>query len=206
MSPYPAHMPISLRPPLPIPSWQTIRTALGDVTGRAVIHISANSYSSSLLPITRRCVEAAPEAAYLGDEVVPVERLDAIEIPAGAALLKIDTQGTESSVVRGADSVLDQVEAVEVEVSLVALYEGQDLAGRMQSSARQIPVALEPAFSDPASGEILQLDVLFARARDASLASPGSGLRSDLGDLGYWTLGPCGESRASLAPLVHPCL
>lgn len=142
--------------------------ALGDASGQAVIHISANSYSSSLLSITERCVEAAPEAAYLRDEVVQVERLDAVEIPPGAALLKIDTQGTEPSVLRGAGAILGRVEAIEVEVSLVPLYEGQELAGEVCAILRDlgfVPVGLDPAFCDSATGDILQLDVLFARFR-----------------------------------------
>ena len=42
-------------------------------------------------------------------------------------LLKIDTQGYEDNVIRGAGSVLDHVEVIIVETSFGELYEGQPL-------------------------------------------------------------------------------
>src|SRR5690348_14983189 len=43
--------------------WQTRNVALGDRRSHLTLHVSANSYSSSFLQLTNRCVEAAPDAA-----------------------------------------------------------------------------------------------------------------------------------------------
>lgn len=150
------------------PKWHTMRVALAEEPGTATIHVSANSYSTSFLPITGRCVDAAPGAAYVGTELVDVATLDLLALPPGAAMLKIDVQGTEPSVLRGAREFLRQVEAVEAELSLVPLYKGQDLAPAVCQLLRNegfVPVALDVAFADPTTGEILCLDGLFARVR-----------------------------------------
>ena len=148
------------------PEWGTMRIALAEHAGTASIHVSANSYSSSLLPITDRCVDAAPDAAYVGTELVDVTALDLLELPPGIAMLKLDVQGSESSVLRGARETLRRVQVVEVELSLVPLYDGQDLAPavcRMLRADGFAPLALDVAFADPATGEILCLDGLFSR-------------------------------------------
>ena len=54
------------------PKWHTMRVALAEEARTASIHVSANSYSSSILSITDRCVDAAPDAAYVGTERVEV--------------------------------------------------------------------------------------------------------------------------------------
>jgi FkbM family methyltransferase len=148
------------------PAWQVMRTAAGDDAGMRTIHVSANSYSSSLLHATNRSVDAIPETASIRSEPVPVAILDRLDLPPGPAMLKIDVQGAELSVLRGARSLLERVELVEIELSLVELYEGQALAPAVCSLLREagfIPVALDVPFVHPTTGEILQLDGLFAR-------------------------------------------
>jgi FkbM family methyltransferase len=147
------------------PKWHTVRVALAEEAGTAAIHVSANSHSSSFLPITNRCVDAAPDAAYVRTELVDVTALDLLTLPPGAAMLKIDLQGTEPSVLRGARKLLRRVEVLELELSLVTLYDGKDVAPavcQMLRTERFVPLALDVAFTDPITGEILQLDGLFA--------------------------------------------
>jgi FkbM family methyltransferase len=145
-------------------AWQTFNLALGEALTVAAMNVSANSYSSSFLPITQRTVEADHSAAYVGTEHVNVTALDLLELPPGRTMLKIDVQGFEPSVLRGARALLLTVELVELELSLVPIYEGQELAPAVCALLRDygfVPVALEPAFSDPTTGEILQVDGLF---------------------------------------------
>ena len=53
------------------PQWQTRQLALGDKPDRAAaINLSANSYSSSFLPIERVHVDAAGDAAFVGQQEV----------------------------------------------------------------------------------------------------------------------------------------
>jgi hypothetical protein len=81
--------------------------------------------------------------------------------------LKIDTQGYESQVLRGATRTLKRAIAVEVELTLAPLYEGQALAFEICSMLRRadfVPTQIAPGYSDPNTDEILQLDVIFGRS------------------------------------------
>jgi FkbM family methyltransferase len=146
------------------PGWQTFNLALGEAPAVAAMNVSANSFSSSFLPIAQRTVEAAHDAAYVGTEDVTVTALDLLVLPPGRKMLKADVQGFEPSVLRGARTLLPTLELVELELSLVPIYQGQELAPAVCGILRDhgfVPVALEPAFSHPTTGEILQIDGLF---------------------------------------------
>lgn len=145
--------------------WHTHRVALGEASGVATINVSANSYSSSFLPITNASLDAAPEAAYVGQEDVAITRLDLLDLPPGRKMLKADVQGTEPGVIRGAQGVLPEVELVELEMSLVPIYKGQELAPAVCSLLRAsgfAPVALEASWENPQTGEVLCIDAIFA--------------------------------------------
>jgi FkbM family methyltransferase len=153
-----------------VPGWETRHFALGETAGTALLHVAGNSWSSSLLAMAPRHVESAPESAYVAEEEIDVRTLDdvATELigPRDRVWLKIDTQGYEIPVLRGAERTLDRVEVVETELSLVELYEGQALFGEAVTYliARGLGLwFMEPAFRDPATGELLQVDGIFAR-------------------------------------------
>jgi FkbM family methyltransferase len=147
------------------PAWLTFNVALGEGPAISEMNVSANSYSSSFLPIADITVDAARDAAYIGVEEVTVTALDLIDLPPGRTMLKVDVQGAEPSVLRGARALIRTVELVELEMSLVPIYEGQELAPAVCTMMREagfVPVALETSFTHPATGEILQMDGIFA--------------------------------------------
>jgi hypothetical protein len=80
-------------------------------------------------------------------------------------LLKIDVQGAELSVLRGAEKTLESVDSIFVECSFVELYEGQALANEVIEflAARGFSIAgvFGPAYD--ADGRCLQVDALFSR-------------------------------------------
>jgi hypothetical protein len=102
---------------------------------------------------------------------VPLGRLDTIApaylAGARSVFLKIDTQGFEAAVLEGATTLLGQCRAVQLEMSLVPLYEGQQLwpyfVELLQSRGFAMWTVL-PGFVDPATGRTLQMDAVFARA------------------------------------------
>ena len=152
------------------PAWDCRRLALGDRDGVAEIHVAGNSVSSSLLTVLDRHVAAAPGSRTARTESVPIACLDSVAgevLPvAGAAYLKLDVQGAELAVLRGAEANLARVAAIEAELSLVPLYEGQPLFAevvRRLDAAGFALVSVEQGFTDPATGELLQLDGLFVR-------------------------------------------
>ena len=152
------------------PAWQVFNFAIGDAEERREINIAANSQSSSLLGMLPSHEKAAPEARYVGREAIEVRTLDSLFAglcgSARNVYLKIDTQGYESRVLKGAEKSLARIGTVQVEMSLVPLYDGGPLLNEMcalLAGRGYTLVAIENGFTDPASGQLLQVDGIFHR-------------------------------------------
>ncbi len=150
--------------------WQVFNSACGAKTGNSVIHVSKNSFSSSLLPISDAHLRSAESSRYVSQEEVSVCSLDEemrLWVTDGDNVwLKIDTQGYEAEVLKGAAEVVRLVSAVECELSLVSLYEGQPLIGDMITLLYRSGfhlVNLVPGFSERDTGYALQMDGIFLR-------------------------------------------
>jgi FkbM family methyltransferase len=150
--------------------WEAVRVALGREAGRASIHVSRNSVSSSLLPILPRCVESAPEAAYEATEEVRVETLawavDRFRGDAARVFVKLDVQGYERAVLDGAGAALDQLAGIQLEGSLVPLYEGETLfcdLAQFLGSRGFVLMRLDPEFTDARTRQLLQVNGFFLR-------------------------------------------
>jgi FkbM family methyltransferase len=151
-------------------AWECRRIAVGGRDGRGELHVSANAVSSSLLPVGGDHVRAAPGARRVRSESVALARLDTLAAelvrPGERPFLKLDVQGAELEALRGGERLLDRLAGVECELSLTELYVGQpllaDVAGWLRERAFVL-VSLAPALTDPSSGELLQVDGLFAR-------------------------------------------
>jgi FkbM family methyltransferase len=160
------------------PGWEAVRTAVGDEVGSIEINVSANSYSSSLLPMTSAHSDAAPGSEFVAAETVPVttvaELIAARNLNPARTLLKIDTQGYEAPVLDGAGSALKEFAAVSLELSFVPLYEGQQLFDELTSrlkGAGYTLYGLDAGFGDPRTGRMLQCDGLFVRTELLDRAS-----------------------------------
>jgi FkbM family methyltransferase len=155
-------------------AWECRRMAVGDAEGWTDLRVAENGVSSSLLRVTREHLRVAPRARAVRVERVPVARLDTLapELlrPDDRTFLKLDVQGGELAALRGAEAVLGRLAGIECELSLVELYEGQPVLGHVTEWLGErgfALVALEPALTDPASGELLQLDGLFVRRAES---------------------------------------
>lgn len=151
-------------------SWEAVHMAIGDEDGEVEINIAANSQSSSILSMLPSHVQAAPDSAYIGKERVPIARIDSIARQyyreGDNLFLKIDTQGFERKVIEGAAATLEAIRGIQVEMSIVELYEGEDTFIGMISWLQQKGYelhSLEPGFRDPATGRLLQMDGIFFR-------------------------------------------
>lgn len=143
--------------------------ALGAEPGSAELNVSKRSDSSSLLPIGSAQTEAFPGTEAAATETIAVETLDNLlpDPPARPALLKIDVQGFELDVLRGAERSLAAIDAVFVECSFVELYEGQPLVGEIIAFLAKRGFAIAGVFgvSHGTGGACLQADFLFRRAQ-----------------------------------------
>jgi FkbM family methyltransferase len=152
------------------PSWTASREAVSDRPGTVTMNVSANSVSSSVLPILDRSTASAPATAYVGTEEVPATTVDELLPRLGAdparTLVKIDVQGYEQSVLAGAAASLPDLAGVRCELSLVPLYEGQPLLPELVASLAASGFGLwlvEPGWVEAGTGRMLQLDGTFFR-------------------------------------------
>jgi FkbM family methyltransferase len=152
------------------PAWDVHNFALGDKNETASINIAGNSYSSSLLDILPSHIKSAPESVYIGHEEIKVKTLDDIYSDivseSDRVYLKIDTQGFEENVLRGAEGSLESIDTIQLEMSLTPLYQDGLLFDEMYGLLCQkgyALVALEPGFTDEETGQLLQVDGIFHR-------------------------------------------
>ncbi len=153
------------------PLWEVPeRMAIGNTDGNIEMNISENSVSSSILDIREEHTSSMASSKYIGKETVPIRNLDTIfsEIKKEAKniLLKVDTQGYEEAVLAGAEQSLQHIKGVQLEMSLVRLYEGQpdfiSMYQKMQNLGFHLEL-IEPGFTDKNTGRVLQTDGLFFR-------------------------------------------
>lgn len=146
------------------------RCAIGSNHGDAIINISKNSFSSSLLAMNDRHSSAAPESVYIGSTQVKVLPLDHIfelyNFDDCKIYLKIDTQGFEKSVLDGVQKNLSKIFAIQLELSVVSLYKDQLLyehyLNYLAGNGFEL-WSLVPGFHDPVTGQLLQFDAVFVR-------------------------------------------
>ena len=142
-------MPQSARRP-----WDHLRgLAIAEEPGRRALITTAQGHSSSFLP-PRLDIDRNDIRTATGAEVVTCRRLDELgEVHGALAIhLKIDVQGMELDVYRSAGEMADRIVSLELELSLVELYEGQPLIEVVMDHLRRdgfAPVALTRGYTAP---------------------------------------------------------
>lgn len=146
-----------------------VKAAVGVEPGTAEIHRSASADCSSLLPISKRQTEIFPGTEEISTETIDVTTLNdsaggELERD-GNALLKIDVQGFERTVLESAAPLLAQIRWVYVEASFVELYEGQALADEILAYLQNHGFALKGIYNPAVDthGLTVQADFLFER-------------------------------------------
>lgn len=117
------------------------KVALSDRAGSQIMHCSAFSPSSSLLPMAEVHKQEWPQSASHTDvevELLPLDDWARDSAPLqGPLLVKIDVQGFELHVIDGGVGTLAKAEVVVLEASFHEFYEGQplfaDIHARMQA-------------------------------------------------------------------------
>ena len=153
------------------PFWKVApQAAIGEQNGEIEIQIAGNSQSSSVLNMLDTHINAAPDSRYVDKEKVVLRKLDSIApgymSSNSRVFLKIDTQGYEEYVLNGAKKLMNQVIGLQLELSLVPLYEGQCLFDEMIKKLEKEGFeiwGISTVFSDPNTAKLLQVDVTFYR-------------------------------------------
>jgi FkbM family methyltransferase len=160
------------------PAWEVYNYAIGDSEGMQELNVAGNSYSSSLLGMLPSHLKAAPESKFIGREAIEIKTVDSI-FPllcnnASGIYMKIDTQGFESRVLMGAERSLSRIDTIQMELSLIPLYDGELCFNEMcllMGQKGYTLIAIENGYCDPGSGQLLQVDAIFHRF-DVSIQQP----------------------------------
>jgi len=152
------------------PLWDTFNMALGDKEDEVEMSVSGHVTSSSLLQMTDAHLNALQSSATVSKEKIKVRPLNSFignQIKTSDRIyMKVDVQGFEMFVLAGADKVLEQVEAMEMELSLTPLYQGGPLFLDMIQHLQKLGfvlVSLSHVFTDPNTEQLLQVDGIFIK-------------------------------------------
>lgn len=173
--------------------------ALSDQAGEAELHITALANMSSFLEPDRdvfaRYRKKGADARVVQSELVPVERLDALAKADGFQphILKVDTQGSELMVLKGAEESLKSVVLAEIEVSFFQRYVGQPVFTEIESwmkqrgfelidlnrlkryrAANSLDIRSSPMGDGQRSGRVAYCDAIFLRNGEAIEAAASS--------------------------------
>lgn len=154
------------------PDWETANVALGSEDSKCEINISNNSCSSSILDITPTHLGAMASARYIGKEQITIRKMDSIFnqyfYPGNKLFIKLDTQGYDRHVIEGAENAVNNAVCVQIEMSLVPLFDGELLLADMINlmfNKGFVLWSLEDEFNNPETGQLLQVNGIFLHKR-----------------------------------------
>ncbi|ASZ14201.1 FkbM family methyltransferase [Chitinophaga pendula] len=142
--------------------------ALGSMSGELEFFSNTYSHASSALPVSELQQHLVPQTASTHRIQVPVKRLDDLNgaLPlVSPVLLKLDVQGYEKEVLKGAANRLRQIDYLLFETSFVHMYEGEPLFDEMHHFVKELGFEfIAPVgFLQSDKLQILQMDLLYKR-------------------------------------------
>ena len=149
--------------------WEINNFAFGSADGETEIHADEYSPSSSILPMANSHQEHFPQTGRTISRTIKIRRLESflsgmtLEKP---ALMKLDVQGYEAEVLKGAGAALAAIDYVICEVSYHQLYKNQPLFAEIHDLFSDQGFYFKGLFdqcASPKTGEILQGDAIFTR-------------------------------------------
>lgn len=155
-------------------AWIVHHMALGPNEGLGELNLTEGSDFASFLDPNDYAREEFPGSSrVIGHEQVPIRRLDRLfdQCTSGIAeprvYLKLDTQGYDLEVLKGADGCLDRIVALQSEVSVKPIYQGQpsltDALARLDRLGFEVG-GLYPVTRDR-EGRVVEFDCVAIRAQ-----------------------------------------
>lgn len=143
--------------------------ALSDEKGESEFNcFSASAMSSLLQPVAN--IQAEVPSSGVKDKIsVRLETLtkqfwEEVDVELQDFALKIDTQGSELSVLRGAHELMNKIKMVQVECSANPYYDGQphyfELDEYLRSCGFKL-VDLSPGYRNPNTDRLLEFDAIY---------------------------------------------
>jgi FkbM family methyltransferase len=154
------------------PHTQAFCLALGSTAGQLSFHQSVFTKSSSLLPLSQLHKDAFPftaETHLIQVEVVTLDSLANQLNLTPKVMLKLDVQGYELEVLKGAQKILPKVDYVLAETSVGGtLYEGEANLKQLEDFLESFGFKFAfrwDQLENPQDGSVLQVDAMFVRAQ-----------------------------------------
>lgn len=157
--------------------WRCYQMALGDAEEERAVNVLNGSTLSSFLAPNAYCREEFQEDAALQlIETVSVSKLDSVfddvasVAPQAKVFLKMDTQGWDLAVLRGAKRSCQQIALMQAELSIKPIYEAQPSWVEFMSAASDMGFELAGLYpvTHASSGAVIEFDGLFVRTAAAS--------------------------------------
>tara|TARA_Y100000590_G_scaffold465838_1_gene639320 strand:- start:1828 stop:2562 length:735 start_codon:yes stop_codon:yes gene_type:complete len=149
-------------------NWLAENFAIGEKDGDAVINVSNYSLSSSILQMSKIHLDAKESSKYISSQNVAIKKIDTYikekNYDNNNLFLKIDTQGTEYDIIKGAQNNIQNIRGILCELSLSELYLGQKLWLEIieDLTSKNFEIwYLEKGFQHPRNKKVLQLDCVF---------------------------------------------
>jgi FkbM family methyltransferase len=159
------------------PRWEVYAEALGAAPGTATFNVMAGTqFSSFLAPDASADDRFRAQNAVARSIDVPVRTVDAVmdQLRAGASpravYLKLDTQGFDLEVLKGASASIDQFVGLQTEASVKAIYAGAPRFTTSIETIEQLGFALSGMYpnNDGHFPELIEFDCFFV-ARHAAV-------------------------------------
>lgn len=157
------------------PNWRSYQTALGSVSKIVTMQRYAASEFSSVLAVNdfarerfkwRTDTDGSEEVQMMTLSELWPEIVKFIDLP--RALLKLDTQGYDLEVLAGADEAIDDVYAIQAEISLKSIYDGAprylDALAEFERHGFEI-TGMYPVSRDKQTLAVVEYDCVMTRCR-----------------------------------------
>ena len=110
--------------------WKAFQLGLGSAESERTINISGNAgLSSSILEMGSLHLENFPDSATVAKQNISIstidKQLEVLGLQPQEIMLKLDVQGFEAEVLKGASQSLSKIPLCFLEVSITPLYEGE---------------------------------------------------------------------------------
>lgn len=147
--------------------WKSFQLGLGAEESERIINISGNDgLSSSFLEMRAVHLENFPDSATVAKEKISISTIDkqieVLGLRPQEIMLKLDVQGFEAEVLKGASQTLSKIPLVYLEVSITPLYEGEisflPILIELSKSGHQVIDVFRGIRGS--NGQLLQLDIL----------------------------------------------
>ena len=153
-------------------NWLINNYAIGDENSSSMINVAGNSWSSSILEMLPSHLNVAPESEYVTKEKIVIKKLDSLFNSFcnnnNNVMMKIDVQGFEKNVLDGAKESLNNIKIIQLEMSIVPLYENEmilvDMIPYLRNKGFEL-FSLENGYFDSTTGKLLQVDGIFEKSK-----------------------------------------